>query len=104
MYWVIYCIDATQAAERRSAALAAHSTYIKNSSISIALAGPLVGADGTTAIGSLIIVTAPTRNEVQHFINNDPFQTEKVWGQVHIEQFIPSLKQQANPPLLQATV
>ncbi|HXA46833.1 MAG TPA: YciI family protein [Burkholderiaceae bacterium] len=101
MYWAIYCIDAPQAAELRSAALAAHSAYIRNSKMHIALAGPLVGADGSSAIGSLIIATADNRVEVEAFVKNDPFQTEKVWGQVFIEQFIVPPKQQAPAPLLQ---
>jgi uncharacterized protein YciI len=101
MYWAIYCIDAPQASELRTAALAAHSDYIRSAKLHIDLAGPLVGADGSTAIGSLIIATADSRAEVETFIKNDPFQTEKVWGQVFIEQFIVSPKQKASSALLQ---
>jgi hypothetical protein len=48
------------------------------------MSGPLVDDDGQTMIGSLFLVEAPARDEVESFHHADPFLAAGIWEQVTI--------------------
>jgi uncharacterized protein YciI len=88
--WVVHCFDHPDASERRRTSRPAHSARLRSDRLRPVLYGPLVADDGQTAIGSLILVHAQDRAEVEQFINEDPFVTEKVWQEIRINAFLQS--------------
>jgi uncharacterized protein YciI len=54
------------------------------------LYGRLMADDGQTAVGSLILVEAGERRQVERFVAEDPFTEAGVWGEVRIDAFLPS--------------
>ncbi|MDT3398067.1 YciI family protein [Streptomyces sp. B1866] len=92
MLWAIHCLDAPGSAPRRTAARPAHSARFREPGARPrpVLYGPLVADDGTTAVGSLIIVEAETREEVADYVATDPFTTSGVWQHVVVHAFSPS--------------
>ncbi|MGK5533016.1 YciI family protein [Streptomyces sp. URMC 129] len=91
MFWAIHCLDRPDTAGLRAAARPEHSARLRSGTgPRPVFYGPLVADDGTTAIGSLIVVEADTREEVADWVAGDPFTTEGVWGRVDINALTPS--------------
>lgn len=90
MLWAIHCLDAPGTAALRADQRPAHSARLRAASVRPVLYGPLVAGDGTTAVGSLIVVEAETREQVEEFATGDPFAVSGVWERVEIQAFAPS--------------
>ncbi|MGW3355988.1 YciI family protein [Streptomyces bungoensis] len=90
MLWAIHCLDAPGTAELRAAQRPAHSARLNATPVRPVLYGPLVADDGTTAVGSLIVVEAASREQVEEFALADPFAVSGVWERVDIQAFAPS--------------
>ncbi|MBY0428533.1 MAG: YciI family protein [Alphaproteobacteria bacterium] len=91
MLFCIHALDAKDALPKRQANYAAHKEHLdkdKDFGIRIVMSGPLVADDMDTRIGSLFIIDAPYRENVEKFHHADPFFTSKVWEKVHITMFI----------------
>ncbi|GES33857.1 YciI family protein [Streptomyces angustmyceticus] len=90
MLWVIHCLDGPDTAELRAATRPAHSARLRTADLRPVLYGPLVPDDGAGAIGSLLVVEAPTRQAVADFVARDPFTVAGVWDRVSIHAFTAS--------------
>ncbi|MFD0021847.1 YciI family protein [Streptomyces sp. NPDC058382] len=90
MLWAIHCLDAPGTAELRAAQRPAHSARLRAANVRPVLYGPLVAEDGTTAVGSLIVVEAADREQVAEFATGDPFAVSGVWERIEIQAFAPS--------------
>ncbi|MEU0007099.1 YciI family protein [Streptomyces sp. NPDC006314] len=90
MLWVIHCLDAPDTAALRADQRPAHSARLRTARVVPVLYGPLVAADGVTAVGSLIVVGAETREQVEEFAFHDPFAVSGVWERIDIQAFAPS--------------
>ncbi len=90
MLWAVHCTDHPGAAARRAAARPAHSARLRTAPVPLQLYGALTAADGETPAGSLFLVEAPTREEVERFFAQDPFAIEGVWAQVQVHGLLPS--------------
>jgi hypothetical protein len=89
MLFAIHCLDAPDALDRRLAHYEAHKAYLAAASaIKTVVSGPLLADDSVTMVGSLFIVEAPTRGDVEDFHRNDPFYTAGVWETVSIRAFL----------------
>jgi len=88
MHWVIHCLDASNIEEKRASVLSDHIAYVATSPLTTILAGPLSAEDGSST-GSLIIVDADKRSDVEKFLNNAPFALNGVWGETRIDMFKP---------------
>jgi uncharacterized protein YciI len=88
MIYAIHCLDEPDAQSLRQANHPAHRDYLGRAPIKILVAGPLVGDDGETPLGSLFLVEAANRAEVEAFHNNDPLKAAGVWGEVRINSFL----------------
>ena len=90
---VLYCIHAHDnpgAAAKRAEHYPAHRAFLANSAhygVEILASGPLVSDDGTHMIGSLLLVTAATREHVEAFSADDPFRKAGLWADVKIDRF-----------------
>ncbi|MFF4538947.1 YciI family protein [Streptomyces aureus] len=90
MLWAIHCLDAPGTAGLRAAQRPAHSARLRAADIRPVLYGPLVDGDGTTAVGSLIVVEAANRKQVEDYALADPFAVSGVWERIDIQAFTPS--------------
>jgi hypothetical protein len=52
------------------------------------MSGPLVEDDGERMIGSLFVVDAANRAEVDSYLAADPFMLNGVWERVEVRAFI----------------
>jgi uncharacterized protein YciI len=87
MLFVVYCIDRTGAEEKRKQALPGHVAYLATNPIRVVMSGPLVTDDGAKPIGSLFLVDAASRAEVEAFQRRDPLFNAGVWETVEVRAF-----------------
>jgi uncharacterized protein len=85
--FIIYCVDKPGTAALRSEHLPDHRTHLVGSGMHIVLAGPLQTEARDRSIGSLIIVEAGSRQEVEAFNAADPFFLRGLWESVEIRPF-----------------
>jgi uncharacterized protein len=91
MLFAIHAIDQPEALPTRLANYEAHKAFLSNTSrfgVKIVMSGPLVSDDGQTMIGSLFLIEAPSRAEVEAFNRADPFAAASIWEKVSITGFI----------------
>ena len=88
--FAVHALDKADALPRRLEHYTAHRSFIETDQsygVSVIISGPLQSDDGETMIGSLFIIDAPSRAEIEAFTKADPFMTEGVWGDVTITRF-----------------
>lgn len=89
--FVLYAKDKPGGLERRLEHYAAHRAFIEAQDdlgdVTVIMSGPLQTDDGETMIGSMLLIEAPTREEVDRFVAKDPFMRAGVWGDVSIARF-----------------
>ena len=91
MLFAIHAVDRAGALPTRLANYDAHKTFLSDTSpygVKIVMSGPLVSDDGATMIGSLFLIEAPGRNEVEAFNRADPFAAAGIWEKVTITAFL----------------
>jgi uncharacterized protein len=86
MYFVIYALDRPNALDIRLRTRAAHRDYLRqpNLPVKLKVAGPLLGLDEETMVGSLIVVEAESFEKVEAFSANDPYRKAGLVGSVSI--------------------
>jgi uncharacterized protein YciI len=87
MHFCIRCIDKTDAAGLRQQVRPTHLDYLKALGGQIILAGPLLGADEATPIGSTLIVEAVDRAAAEHLASNDPYALAGLFAEVTVTPF-----------------
>jgi uncharacterized protein YciI len=87
MTYVVHCLDKPGATKLRLSKYGDHKAYLSSSSIKTVISGPLLDDDGETMIGSLFIVEAPTKADVEAFNREDPFAKAGVWERISIHPF-----------------
>ncbi len=88
--FAVHALDQPDSLSRRLEYYTEHRNFIETErayGVSVVLSGPLQSDDGEIMIGSLFLIEAPSRAEVETFTKADPFMTEGVWGQVSITRF-----------------
>jgi len=88
--FAVHALDQADALPRRLEHYSAHRAFIetdRSHGVSVVISGPLQSDDGDTMIGSLFIMDAPSRAEVEAFTRADPFMAGGVWGEVMITRF-----------------
>ena len=88
MLFVVHCLDKPDALPRRLAAYDAHKARLAKNEVPSIVSGPLVAGDGETMIGSLMILEAEWRADVEAYVAADPFVAADVWASVSIEAFV----------------
>src|SRR3546814_9384383 len=75
MYYIIYALDRPDAGDLRIKTRAAHREYLHRPDLPVrlVLAGPLLADDAVTLIGSVIVVAADSRSQVEAFSAADPY-------------------------------
>jgi uncharacterized protein len=91
MLFAIHALDFTGALPTRLANYDAHKAFLSDTArfgVKIVISGPLVSDDGEKMIGSLFLVEAPGRDEVEAFNRADPFTAAGIWERVSITGFV----------------
>jgi uncharacterized protein YciI len=86
MLYALYCRDADGATELRLANREAHLAYARESEV-IRMAGPLLGDDGETMIGSLFVIEVDDLDAVERFRAADPYVQAGLFDRVEIHPF-----------------
>jgi len=82
--YLIHCLDKAGSAGVRKDNLPAHVEYLKSKPIDIVMAGPMIGNDGESVIGSFLVVEAENRAEAEAFSTNDPYAKAGLFDNVLI--------------------
>lgn len=91
MLFAIHAVDRAGALPTRLANYDAHKAFLSDTSrfgAKIVMSGPLVSDDGQTMIGSLFLIEAPGRGDVEAFNRADPFAAAGIWEKVTITGFL----------------
>ena len=91
MLFAIHALDRAGALPTRLANYEAHKSFLGDTTrlgVKIVMSGPLVSDDGEKMIGSLFLIEAPGRAEVEAFNRADPFAAAGIWEKVTITGFI----------------
>ena len=87
MLFVITCLDKPNAGALRAETRPAHLDFIRARIGHVVLAGPLLAEDGTTPIGSMLVVDFPARAEVDRFLAEDPYAKAGLFQSVSVRPF-----------------
>ncbi|HEX3364063.1 YciI family protein [Phenylobacterium sp.] len=90
--FVLACFDKPNSLDLRMATREAHLAYAGEHRAMIKVAGPLLDAADAMA-GSLFILEAESRAQVEAFNAADPYQKAGLFGQVEIRGFKASIGQ-----------
>ncbi len=86
MNFVIFCID-KPGISRDPSIMKAHVEYLADNPIKIIMSGPLTDDNGDKVIGSLYLVEAENRDEVDTFREKDPLVHADYWELVEVRAF-----------------
>lgn len=87
MLFVMFCIDRPGVEEKRRQVIPAHIEYLATNPIKIVMSGPLVTDDGGKTIGSLYMLEAVNRAEIEKFQRADPLYNADIWEMVEVRAF-----------------
>ncbi|MEE3000183.1 MAG: YciI family protein [Pseudomonadota bacterium] len=73
MQYIIRSLDKADSLSIRLANRDKHVEYVKSQSVKLLLAGPLIDDISGDPIGTLLIVEASERNDVENYAENDPY-------------------------------
>ena len=90
MLYAIHCLDHANALSIRLENYDAHREYLNATETDIVLAGPVTADDGSTPIGSFMIISVDNQEEAQRFNQGDPFYRLNVWDKasIRIQPFV----------------
>lgn len=84
MLFMFHCIDKAGAADVRAANRNAHLDYLEAHKDRVFAAGPLLGDDGTSMVGSLLIIEFPDMAAARAFADGDPYSKAGLFETVEI--------------------
>ncbi|HYG86354.1 MAG TPA: YciI family protein [Azospirillum sp.] len=84
MLFMFHCIDKAGSADVRAANRNAHLDYLEAHKDRILVAGPLLGDDGSSMVGSLLIIECADKAAAQAFADNDPYAKAGLFQSVEI--------------------
>lgn len=84
MFYAISCIDRPGQEELRLATRAQHQDYIAASGAMVKAAGPYLAEDGTTMIGTLLILHAADKAAAEAWLRQDPYVKAGLFERVEI--------------------
>ncbi|WP_233855411.1 YciI family protein [Paraburkholderia sp. HD33-4] len=86
MYFAIVAIDRPGASDVRTKTRPAHREYLSapNPGVAYRLGGPLLAPDGTTMIGSLLVIEAQDLSTAERFAANDPYRKADLFAEVSV--------------------
>ncbi len=86
MLYVLYCLDRADGGAIRRATRDDHLAWARGQAM-IRMAGPLLGDDEETMVGSLFIVEADDADAVRRFSRDDPYVRAGLFERIEIHPF-----------------
>src|SRR3546814_7965560 len=87
MHYAFLCHDKPGAAEIRKANRDAHLAHLRSIGGKIFAAGPLIGEDGQSMIGSLLVIDFPDRKAAEAFAAADPYAKAGLFHSVTVTRW-----------------
>lgn len=87
MLYAIHCLDKPDAEALRGACAVAHSAYMREHMARIVFGGPLLAGDGSTRIGTLVVVSAESRADVDAFLAAEPYHRAGLFGRCEVHPY-----------------
>lgn len=87
MLYTFVLVDKPDALATRLEIRPQHKAYLAGKAGQIAFAGPLVSDDGTTMVGSLLVIDFASREDAQRWIAAEPFTRAGVYASTAIYAF-----------------
>ena len=84
MQYIIRSFDKPDSLKIRLANRDNHVDYVKSQSVKLLLAGPLMNDDTGDPLGTLLIVDADKRSDVEHYAENDPYNRAGLFAESQI--------------------
>ena len=84
MPYMIYCLDLQDAGDLRKRTRAAHLEYMIAHQDKVLYGGPLQSDDGTRVLGSLMVLSLKTRDEVDAFLETEPYTQARLFSETRI--------------------
>ena len=88
MLYALMMMDKPGAAELRQQMRPVHKEYLAQMQDRIAFAGPLVADDGSTMVGSLLVIDFPDRTAANIWLAQEPFVQAGVFASVTVQAFV----------------
>lgn len=96
MLYLLYCRDKADSLDLRLANREEHLKYAAGFADKLKMAGPVFLDDGETMAGSLLLIEAETKAEIEAFSAGDPYAKAGLFESVDIRPF----KQSIGTPLV----
>jgi len=90
MLFVVHATDKKDALNTRAKFYRAHRIHLdkaEDHKVGVVTAGTLVADDGQTPVGSVFVVDAKSRADVDAFTRSDPYHVNQVWERVQIHGY-----------------
>jgi uncharacterized protein YciI len=97
MLYSLYNID-NAGTDIRATHRPEHRAYLARYAERIAFAGPLLGADGTTPAGSLLVMEFASPDEVEAFLADEPYAVAGLYASISVRPFVNLWPQKAGFP------
>jgi len=88
MLFSFILIDKPDSAALRTALRPTHKAYLAAVAERIAFAGPFVHDDGSTMLGSLLVIDFPTRDAAHAWLAEEPFTQAGLYASVSVQAFV----------------
>ena len=98
MLFTFILIDKPDSSALRSALRPTHKAYLAAVADLIAFAGPFVHDDGSTMLGSLLVIDFPSRDAAHAWLADEPFTKAGLYGSVSVQAFVNLWPQKAGFP------
>ena len=86
MYYVVHCIDKPDNS-LRSELHTEHREYLQSQPLKMFTAGPLMDDAGEKMVGSMLILECDSRDQIDAFLDNEPFNKAGVFQQVRVHRW-----------------
>ncbi len=84
MLFMLHCTDKPGSSELRPANRSAHLDYLEAHKDRIFVAGPLLGDDGSSMVGSLLLIECADMAAAKAFADGDPYAKAGLFQSVEI--------------------
>lgn len=98
MIYTFFLMDRPAGGSVRERVRPAHKAYLAAVQDRIAFAGPLVGDDGKTMLGSLLAIDFESREAAQAWLLKEPFTLAGLYASTSVHAFVNLWPQKAGLP------
>lgn len=98
MIYAFMLLDRSDAADLRLRVRPEHKKYLAAIGDRIAFAGPLLGEDGSSMVGSLLAIEFAARDDALQWLSGEPFTKAGLYQSVSVYPFVNLWQQKVGFP------